>query len=99
MSDYRKDKEVHTFRWRVGSRLRERRLALKLTLQDVAGRTAGMVSPAQVCQYELGHTEPRVSRFLALCYALGLDPHELLPRDVLKAVAGTSDQKLVKALH
>jgi SOS-response transcriptional repressor LexA len=60
----------------TGSRIRERRKALKLTQQQVAKRLG--VSHVALSQWERGDTEPRGSNLYNLCEVLGCDPAWLL---------------------
>ncbi|MGK0736958.1 LexA family protein [Yokenella regensburgei] len=60
----------------TGSRIRERRKALKLTQVQVAKRVG--VSHVSLSQWERGDTEPRGSNLYALCEVLGCDPAWLL---------------------
>jgi transcriptional regulator with XRE-family HTH domain len=67
---------------RLGQRLRQRRLALDMTLEEVAAGTGGLVSASMLCQYELGRTEPRLLKYLAACMVLGIGATDLLPAEL-----------------
>jgi transcriptional regulator with XRE-family HTH domain len=60
----------------VGQVLRDARLSLGWRLADAAARTG--LSPSQFCRLELGVRPIDMSRLLALCAALGLQPSEVI---------------------
>jgi transcriptional regulator with XRE-family HTH domain len=88
-----------TFVQRLGARIRETREALGLSQVKAAERSKGMVTPSLWADYELG-TEPRVSKFLGVCLALGKSPLELLPEEAIdllkKGQGATSEETLAE---
>lgn len=68
-----------TLRELVGSEIRAARLAAGLNLSQLANRTNGRLTPGMISLYESGRMEPRLSKFLIICWALGLSPEVLIP--------------------
>jgi transcriptional regulator with XRE-family HTH domain len=73
-----------SFAGRLGRRLREERKSRGLTLEEVAVLSGGQITASMLSGYEFGKTEPRLSKFLAVCLALSRHPMEILPKDVQK---------------
>ena len=64
------------FRQGLGQRILRGRKALGLGQKQLAARAG--TSTSQISRYECGSAEPRLSRFLKLCKALGATPNDLL---------------------
>lgn len=69
--------EARVFRTAIGRRLRERRVALGLTQEEV-GWAAG-VAQGSISHYEHGKNEVPLGVLLSLCRVLGLSPLEVVP--------------------
>jgi transcriptional regulator with XRE-family HTH domain len=74
---------------RVGSVLREARLARGLTLKMVGSLSAGRFSPTAVAGYERGERNISLVRFLELASLYGVSPIGLLAT-ISQSEAGTS---------
>lgn len=74
--------KTRTFAAQIGASLARARIAAGLSQRQVADRTGGMLTPNLISLYESG-TEPRLSRFLAVCLAIGVHPIDVLPADLL----------------
>ena len=68
---------AHTFRVVVGQRLRERRLALGLTQEEVAWEAG--VAQGSISHYEQGKTDIPLGVLIDLCHALKVAPVEIVP--------------------
>lgn len=69
--------QADAFRMAIAGRLRERRLALGMTQEDVAWE--GGVSQGSVSLYERGRIEIPLGALLDLCRALRISPVEIIP--------------------
>lgn len=69
--------EARVFRKTIGSRLRERRLALGMTQEEVAW--AAGVAQGSISHYEHGKNEVPLGVLIDLCRALKLSPLEVVP--------------------
>lgn len=69
--------QARTFRTVVGQRLRERRLALGMTQEEVAW-DAG-IAQGSISHYEQGRNEVPLAVLISLCEALQIAPVEIVP--------------------
>lgn len=69
--------EARAFRKTIGRRLRERRVALHLTQEEVAWQVG--VSQSSVSHYEQGDIEIPLGVLLDLCRTLGVSVLEIVP--------------------
>lgn len=69
--------QTRTFRTLIGQRLRERRLALGLTQEEVAWEAG--VAQGSISYYEQGKNEVPLAVLIALCRALHIAPVQIVP--------------------
>lgn len=69
--------QARAFRRTIGSRIRERRLALGLTQEEIAWEAG--VSQGSVSHYEHGNIEIPLGVLLDLCRALDVPPVSVVP--------------------
>jgi transcriptional regulator with XRE-family HTH domain len=84
---------------KVGARLRRLRISRDMTLQDVCDRTGGAVSTNMLSCYEVGGMEPRLTKYLAICVALGADLQDLLPDGFLSELRQATPRDLRKIIY
>ncbi len=85
-----RDPDMRTFPGRVGERIRAIRVAKGLTQEEAAGRTDGILTAAMWSCYEVGKSEPRLSKYLSICMALGVKITDLVPEDAMVVVRDRS---------
>ena len=56
----------------VGRKIRREREKQELTVKDAADKTGGVVGRTTWRSYERGMSEPSLSKYMALCTALGV---------------------------
>lgn len=78
---------------RVGARLRDRRRALNLTLDDVAGRTG--LTKGFISDVERDRTSPSVASLLGICEAVGLSVGSLF-ESAGTAIVRKADRKRIR---
>lgn len=66
------------FRFRVGARIRARRLALDLSQEDLAAKLPGSIRGHTVSRWERGVAFPEYENLLGLAKTLGMTEEELL---------------------
>ena len=69
--------QARTFRTLIGQRLRERRLALGLTQEEVAWEAG--VAQGSISHYEQGKNEIPLGVLIELCRALKVAPVQIVP--------------------
>lgn len=69
--------QARTFRTLIGRRLRERRLALGLTQEEVAWEAG--VAQGSISHYEQGKNEVPLAVLISLCRALQISPVQIVP--------------------
>lgn len=69
--------ETRNFRKLIGQRLRERRLALGLTQEEVAWEAG--VAQGSISYYEQGKNEVPLAVLISLCRALQVAPVQIVP--------------------
>jgi len=69
--------QTRAFRMRIGQRLRERRLALGLTQEEVAWEAG--VAQGSISYYEQGKNEVPLAVLIALCRTLRIAPVQIVP--------------------
>lgn len=69
-----------TFVGRLGLEIRRLRERAGLSIVEASDMTDGTVSVSSWSCYERGHTEPMVSRLIAVCKVLDAQPGDLISR-------------------
>jgi transcriptional regulator with XRE-family HTH domain len=71
-------REAREFDQSVGETLRDARLRLGLSRQEVAGRASGRLTSTAIGGYERGERAITLDRFVEFALAIGVPPEELL---------------------
>jgi ribosome-binding protein aMBF1 (putative translation factor) len=95
----KKNIDITRFSGRVGEIIRQRRLELKMSQTDVAFATDNYITAAMVSMYEVGESEPRMSKLVALAAALRMDLGEFVPPEIRRVMAnGANRGELIRLL-
>jgi transcriptional regulator with XRE-family HTH domain len=70
-------RELIVFRRQIGMRLREQRLALDLSQEELAWEAD--IAQASISNYENGRNDIPLSVLIAICQALGVRPVDIVP--------------------
>lgn len=80
----------------VGGAIRNQRLRMGLTLEDVESRCHGVISRFVLSNIERGDNLPRLDSYLAICGVLQCGLYELLPLPVRQAISyGECDEMYI----
>lgn len=69
--------QARTFRMVIGQRLRQRRLALGMTQEEVAWEAG--IAQGSISHYEQGKNEVPLAVLISLCRALQVSPIQIVP--------------------
>lgn len=69
----------NAFTRKVGQAIRDLRISRGLTLDAATSQTVGLVSLNLWSNYENGHTDPKISKLIAIAAALAVPVVDLLP--------------------